>query len=102
MIEESFDWVAWRLEREDLRFEDMYTPEYSIMFGSYLLGFLWERYRSVELAAAAYHSGMGAVDGWLESGIVDPENVNIEDIPGSNTRHYVRKILRAYKNYSNR
>ena len=102
IIEESFDWVAWRLGREDLRFEDMYTPEYSIMFGCYMLGFLMDRYNSVELAAAAYHSGMGTVDSWIESGRVDPDNVDIESIEGSSTRHYVGKIMRAYKNYSNR
>ena len=35
IIEDSFDWVAWRLDREDLTFTDMYTPEYSIMFGAF-------------------------------------------------------------------
>ena len=33
IIEDSFDWVSKRLGREDLVFSDMYTPEYSIMFG---------------------------------------------------------------------
>lgn len=102
IIEDSFDWVAWRLDREDLVFEDMYTPEYSIMFGTYMLGYLYDRYGSVELTAAAYHSGMTTVDGWIERGEVDPENVSLEDIQGSNTAHYVKKILRAYENYSNR
>ena len=102
IIEDSFDWVAWRLEREDLSFEDMYTPEYSIMFGSYMLSYLYDRYGSVELAAAAYHSGMGTVDGWIESGEVDPENVSVEDIQGSNTAHYVKKILKAYQKYSDK
>ena len=102
IIEDSFDWVAWRLEREDLTFDDMYTPEYSIMFGTYMLGYLYDRYGSIELTAAAYHSGMTTVDGWIERGEIDPQNVSLDDIQGSNTEHYVRKILRAYKHYSNR
>lgn len=102
IIEDSFDWVAWRLGREDLTFEDMYTPEYSIMFGSYMLSYLYDRYGSIELAAAAYHSGMGTVDSWIENGEVDPENVTIDDIQGSNTAHYVKKIKKAYEKYSNK
>ena len=102
IIEDSFDWTAWRLGREDLRFEDMYIPEYSIMFGSYMLSFLYERYGSIELTAAAYHAGMTTVDGWIERGEIDPENVRTEDIKGSNTQHNVLKILKAYKIYSAR
>lgn len=99
IIEDSFDWVAMKLDRQDLEFSDMYTPEYSIMFGCYMLSYLYDRYGSVELTAAAYHSGMGTVDGWIAAGEVDPENIRLEDIQGSNTSHYVRKILRAYKYY---
>lgn len=102
IIEDSFDWVAWKLERDDLEFEDMYTPEYSIMFGCYMLGYLYDRYKSIELTAAAYHAGMGTVDGWIECGDVDPKNVSLEDIKGSNTAHYVRKVVRAYENYSDK
>lgn len=102
IIEDSFDWVAWRLDREDLSFSDMYTPEYSIMFGTYMLGYLYDRYGSIELTAAAYHAGMGTVDGWIEDGEVDPANVSVDDIKGSNTAHYVKKIIKAYNNYSNK
>lgn len=100
IIEDSFDWVALKLQRQDLSFTDMYTPENSIMFGCYMLSFLYDRYGSVELTAAAYHSGMGTVDSWIEQGLVDPENVRVEDIKGANTSYYVKKILRAYSYYS--
>lgn len=102
IIEDSFDWVAWRLNREDLRFTDMYKPEYSILFGTYMLGVLYEKYGSVELTAAAYHAGMGEVDGWIERGEIDPENVDLDGIKGRSTRHYVEKVLKAYKIYSNK
>ncbi len=99
MIEDSFDWVAWKLGRDDLDYEDLYDPEYAVMFGSYMVGYLYDRYKSVELTAAAYHAGMGKVDEWIESGLVDPQNVDISDISGKNTAHYVSKILRAYEHY---
>lgn len=45
---------------------------------------------------------MTMVDSWIESGEVDPLNVTPEDIKGTNTRHYVRKILKAYEKYQNK
>lgn len=100
IIGDSFDWVAWRLGRSDLVFEDMYKPEESIMFGTYMLSYLYKKYGSIELTAAAYHSGMGTVDKWIERGEIDPDCVAISDIQGDNTRHYVKKIIKAYNKYS--
>ncbi|MCD7846883.1 MAG: lytic transglycosylase domain-containing protein [Oscillospiraceae bacterium] len=100
IIEDSFDWVSSKLGESELIYEDMFTPEYSIMYGSYMLAFLYDRYGSYELAAAAYHSGIGEVDGWIEDGIVSRENPDVADFKGSNTRHYVRKIMKAYTRYS--
>ena len=100
IIEDSFDWVSKKLGREDLVFDDMFSPEYSIEYGCFMLGYLYNRFGSYELAAAAYHSGMGEVSSWIASGEVDAENPNINDFKGSNTRHYVNKIMRAYNKYS--
>lgn len=100
IIEDSFEWVKKKLHADELTFEDMYTPEYSIRFGCYMLDYLYEKYGSVELAAAAYHCGMTTVDEWIEQGIVDPKNVDVNKIQGSKTQYYVIKILRAYDKYS--
>ncbi|MBQ8623544.1 MAG: lytic transglycosylase domain-containing protein [Oscillospiraceae bacterium] len=100
IIEDSFDWVKKKLGCDDLVFEDMYTPEYSIRFGCYMLDYLYEKYGSIELVAAAYHCGMTTVDNWIEQGIIDPENIDISKIEGSKTQYYVKKIMRAYDNYS--
>jgi soluble lytic murein transglycosylase len=56
---------------------------------------------SIELTAAAYHGGFGAVDGWLEKGIVKKDAFRIEDIPKENdmTAEYVRRIKKAYSKY---
>ncbi len=100
IIEDSFDWVSSKLGEDELTYEDMFTPEYSIMYGCYMLAFLYDRYGSYELAAAAYHSGIGEVDSWIEDGIVSLDNPDIADFEGSNTRHYVRKIMKAYDKYT--
>lgn len=102
IIEDSFDWVAGKLgEREIMRFEDMYTPEYSIKYGCFMLSYLYNKYESYELTAAAYHSGMTTVDNWLSEGVVDATNPDVDNFIGDNTRHYVKKIMRAFEKYSN-
>ena len=42
---------------------------------------------------------MGEVDGWLSSGIVSIDNPNVDNFSGSNTRHYVNKVMRAFDKY---
>ena len=101
IIDESFVWVSKKLEITDLTFEDMYTPEHSIKYGCFMLSYLYDKYSSYELASAAYHAGMTTVDNWLAAGIVDADNLDIEDIQGDNTRYYVKKIMRAFDKYSN-
>ncbi|MBR5121291.1 MAG: lytic transglycosylase domain-containing protein [Oscillospiraceae bacterium] len=97
MIEPTFDWISARLETEYLEFEDLYIPEVSIQYGCYMLSYLFEKYGSYELVAAAYHSGMSEVDSWFEQ-----EGFNQYDVAtyeGSKTRHYVDKVIKAYNNY---
>ncbi len=101
IIEDSFVWVSKKLEITDLTFEDMYIPENSIKYGCFMLSYLYDKYGSYELASAAYHAGMTTVDNWIAGGIVDPYNVDVEDIQGDNTRYYVKKIMRAFDKYSN-
>ena len=100
LMPDAFDWVKYRLSDDrNLTFDDMYNSEYNIEYGCYLLGYLYKRYGSHELAAAAYHAGMGAVDGWIEDGLINEDSVTHSDIPASQTSHYVKKIMRAYNMY---
>lgn len=101
IIEDSFNWVSRKLDEDTLVFEDMYIPENSIRYGCYMLSYLYDKYNSYELVAAAYHSGMTTVDGWILDGTVDPSEPDIGSFIGDNTRHYVKKIMRAFDKYSN-
>ncbi len=49
-----------------LTFDDLYDPEVNIRFGSYFVSYCLHRYSGdLATAAAAYHSGLGTVDGLL-------------------------------------
>ena len=100
LMKDAYDWVKFRLgDERDHSFADMYDPELNIEYGTYMLKFLYDRYDSYELAAAAYHGGMGAVDGWIEDGIVDPENFRLEDVPSEVTANYIYKVSTAFEKY---
>lgn len=103
LMPDAFDWLKFRMnDKRDINFDSMYNAETNIQYGTYFLSFLMNRYNnSIELTAAAYHGGFSAVDGWLEKGILDKNNVKIENIPKENglTYEYVKKIKNAYKHY---
>ena len=100
LMEEAYDWVKFRLDdTREHTFDDMYDPELNIEYGTYMLKFLYDRYDSYELAAAAYHGGMGAVDSWIEDGTVDPDNFKLEDVPSEVTANYIYKVTTAFDKY---
>lgn len=102
IMEDAYDWVKFRISDErDVTYDKMFEAELNIEYGSFMLGYYYEKYGSYELAAAAYHSGMGSVDGWISEGIIDPEGPDISDIPSDKTRHYVKKVMKAFDAYNN-
>jgi soluble lytic murein transglycosylase len=75
---------------------DYRDPEVNIRLGTWLLGYLEDRYKGNErLMLAAYNSGEGNVDAW-----VSDEGFDIaKDIPYKETRHYVNNALEARQTY---
>jgi soluble lytic murein transglycosylase len=74
-------------------------PNYNILLGSHHLAGLMERWGgNAVLVAAAYNAGSGNVSRWVASN-GDPRNPNvdvlrwIEDIPFSETRNYVQRVI---------
>ncbi len=89
-------------DNKGLKYSDMYEPEYNIMYGTWYLDYLYKQFGSYELTIAAYHAGMTEVRGWLYSGVLDEDNLNLDNIPSeySDTRHYINKVISAYKEYN--
>lgn len=102
LMEDAFDWVKFRMEDErDVSYDDMYTPEYNIEYGSFLIMLLYEEYGDVETAVAAYHSGRGSVNDWLKDKAYSSDGKTLDEIPSSTTAHYVSKVMKAYEGYTN-
>ena len=84
----TFDWIKMKI-----------AP--NIRFGIYFVSYCLDRY-SVHLAtaAAAYHSGVGTVDGLLGQEAYSTDGVTLDHYPYPQMRLYVKKITESYQHYS--
>lgn len=102
ITEETFAWIKSRIApSETLTFRNLVEPEANIRFGVYLLAYCLDRYGGdVSTAAAAYHSGIGLVDGLAEQPDYSDDGVTLHTFPYAQMRHYVRKVTQNYAKYT--
>lgn len=79
---------------------DLYTPHINISLGTDHLRELLDKYDDkLHLVLAAYNAGSYRVDSWLRQFGNVPDDQFIEMIPFTETRGYVKNILRNYYYY---
>jgi len=101
IMPETGEWIAGKLGRS-FSPEDLYDPVTNVEFGAWYLQFLLNRYDGrITNTVAAYHSGQGSVDKWLQNPDYSPDGKTLTTLPGhaSATRHHINKVLTAYENY---
>lgn len=80
--------------------KELYEPETNIKIGTSYYAYLLKHYKENNiLALAAYNAGMGNVDTWIKTNVIQKDGSDIENIPYKETNNYVRKILRDYQIY---
>ncbi|MBI4686181.1 MAG: transglycosylase SLT domain-containing protein [Nitrospirae bacterium] len=78
---------------------ELHDAEKNIMLGTRYLSTLIKRFKEIPLAVAAYNAGENALQKWLEQYSYSGLDEFIEDIPYTETRNYVKKVLRSYWQY---
>lgn len=74
--------------------DDLADPDLNIRYGTYLLGYLLDRYEGNEAAAlAAYNAGITNADSWGGAGL------ELGDIEFDETRHYVEEVRDKRRDY---
>lgn len=102
LMEDAYDWVGSRMgDKRGLSYDHMYVPDYNIEYGTYLLMLLCEEYGDMRTAVAAYHSGRGTVNEWLQNPDYSADGVTLDRIPAPAAAHYADKVMRAYAAYKN-
>jgi len=99
IMEETFEWIKYRLGDEETVYDDMFEPEMNIRYGAYLIDYLLEKFGDKDTAIAAYHSGAGCVEGWLSEKENSADGKMLDNIPSKAASHYVNKINSALSNY---
>jgi soluble lytic murein transglycosylase len=79
---------------------DLSTPQVNISYGAYYLRYLLRRYdQNTVLALAAYNGGEGNVDRWLAQASGSQRAFGKDQIPFTETREYVDRVLDARLSY---
>lgn len=88
-----------RNSNSELRNTDPFDPKENIARGSWYLRYLLDRFNmNLIIALSAYNAGPEVVSSWMKNG---PEEMDefIEEIPYSETKAYIKRVLRSYGRY---
>lgn len=101
IMEGTFDWIKFKRGDTDTVYYDMYSAEKNIEYGCWLLGYLYEEFGDTDCVAAAYHAGRTNVNNWLSDKRYSSDGRHLDNIPISDTAHYVDKINSTMETYIN-
>lgn len=80
---------------------DLLNPEKNIQYGTWYLASLQKAFaNNTTLVIAAYNGGRGHVQEWIRTGLINPKNVQQQDIPFKETKDYVNRVLNSYQRYT--
>lgn len=107
IMPETGIWIAEQMGIEKFDPQDLYRTDANIRLGCWYLGELeYEFQRNWVLMMIAYNAGRGNTKAWMQENNWDYDFNRIEDIPYSDTREYVKKVLydrdEYYKLYRDR
>jgi soluble lytic murein transglycosylase len=100
IIPPTGDRIARDLGVDGFEPETLLTAATNIRFGTYYLKSLMDHFKgSMPRAVASYNAGPEAVSGWIERDGENPDDVFVDSVPYSETRRYLRRVLRSYHMY---
>ncbi len=77
--------------------QDLFDPEYNVRLGSLYVSQLLKRFNNrIDYVLASYNAGPHRVDNWRKITGSEDEDIFVENVEFSQTRHYVRRVLRNY------
>lgn len=100
LLPETARFVAREPDRPSPSPEKLDDPAVNIAYGSRYLRYLIDRYGTVPLALAAYNGGETNLTQWIDRAARNGQALEIpEDIPFSETRGFVTRVLAAVPIY---
>lgn len=100
VMPETGRWVAGQLGLKEFQPDQLFDQDLNIKLGAWYLAHLLEQFKgNLIFTIAAYNAGPEAVTEWIQRGDFQEMDEFIEQIPFSETRLYVKKVLRSYYEY---
>ena len=95
------EWIAQIIRMKGFDQSKLFDSDTAINLGTWYISHLMKRFKGDPLfAAAAYNAGPDAVTMWISrTGRGTERDEFVESIPFSETRGYVKKVLRNYAEY---
>jgi soluble lytic murein transglycosylase len=93
LMPDTFLFLQEELSGPSTQKESIFDPSVNIRYGTYYLSYLYKRFKSWQVALAAYNAGEGRVQDWLD------DNGRLVHIPFPETARYLESTLSAYEAY---
>jgi soluble lytic murein transglycosylase len=92
--------AGWLKIKGPLSLDRLHDPDLNVQLGSTYLGRLIKQFKgNFALALASYNAGAGAVSSWIGRSSAEELDEFVEEIPVSETRNYVKRVLKSYAAY---
>ena len=100
IMPETAHWIAYKLDETPPTLNQLHDCDTNIKYGIWYLSELeGEFFDNDVLALAAYNAGRGNVRHWIEEGNWQKNFSDVDKIPYSETRNYVKKVLACRAKY---
>lgn len=102
LMPETAEWICGELndDRRIMAPDDIREPEVNVRYGTWYLSILLQEFEGNEiLALAAYNAGIGNVNEWMEQYGWSYDFHNVDAIPFTETREYVKSVLKNKEKY---
>jgi soluble lytic murein transglycosylase len=99
LMPETFAYLRDERLDEALADNAAFDPEVNIRYGCYYLAYLFDRFDDWNTALAAYNAGESRVAEWLKNPEIAPDG-RLEAIPFEETEEYIKKVTRAFDEYT--
>lgn len=96
----NLEWFSHKVGLDGLQENQLFDPETNIKLACWYLNYLCSLFDGDEvLVTSAYHAGQNNVKSWLTKYSPDGVHLTVDEIPMSDTKNYVGKVLKSYAIY---
>ncbi len=100
IMPETGIWAATQMNLKEFHPDDLYDPKINIRIGCWYLHNLNQEFSGNKiLVVAAYNGGRTNVRNWMEKEQWSGEHATVDQIPFTETRKYVKRVLYNYSWY---